>query len=228
MNIVLQGAVRSRKRFPEHSMKRSSLKSVILGATILAAFSAHATIFTLGPGAFVGASSSSFPAGGAVVDSTSVPFSAGVLAGTLNSQAIAGDAANPYGGLTFTYQFTISTSSANGASQLSVSSFGSFFTDVSFNLSGAEVKPFTFSRSNEGGGSGDVIHFGFSPTVFAGQESALLVVQTSAQSFSHTTVAIIDGTAANVDALAPIAVPEPGTVAMLLGGLGAIAWLRRR
>ena len=63
----------------------------------------------------------------------SVPFSSGVLQGTLVSSVISGglNTSNPFagaGGLTFTYQIVVSSLSADSASQISVSSFASFQT----------------------------------------------------------------------------------------------------
>jgi hypothetical protein len=115
---------------------------------------------------------------------------------------------------------------------MTVSSFDAFLTDVSMNTNLAfGINPSNFSRSNEGGGSGQVIRFHFlNPNLDPGDVSALLVVQTSALSWQTTTAGLIDGETLNVAALAPLAIPEPGVGALLLlalGGLG-VRKLRRR
>jgi len=201
-------------------------------AIVLAAFcvsQVEATVYTLIPGAFVPALSSGFPVGGSVINTSTHSFSAGVLSGTLISDVISGDASNPYGGLTFTYELNISSSSLQGASQLTVSSFDSFFTDVSYNNSGGGVVPSNFSRSSEGGTLGEVVRFSFfSPAVSGGEHSALLVVQTSATIYNVTEAGVIDGQTANVLTFAPLVVPEPTAAVLLLAGLGALAIARRR
>jgi PEP-CTERM motif len=185
------------------------------------------TIYTLSPGTSVAALSSSYPVGGTLLATTTSPFSAGVISGTLITSVLTGDAANPYaGGLTFTYQLGISSSSPDGSSEMTVSSFSSFLTDVSYNTVDSDVNPSNFSRSS---GSGDTVRFIFlNQPVGAGQTSALLVVQTDAVDFQATMAGIIDGLTVNAASLAPIAVPEPASGALILLGLGAMGLRLRR
>jgi len=188
------------------------------------------TVYTLSPGTSVAALPSSYPVGGTLVATTSSPFSAGVISGTLVSSAFLFDASNPYGagtngGLTFTYQLSISSSSPDGSSEMTVSSFSSFLTDVSYNTVGSDVNPSNFSRSS----GGDTVRFIFlNQPVGDGQTSALLVVQTDALGFQATMAGIIDALTVNVASLAPIAVPEPASSALILLGLGAMGLCLRR
>jgi hypothetical protein len=134
--------------------------------------------------------------------------------------------------LTFTYFLTVSNQSPQSVSEFTVSAFDAFLTDVSMNtnLSGS-ISPSNFSRSDEGGGSGQVIRVHFlNPTVGPGDRAASVIVQTSAFAWTATTAGIIDGQTVNVSSLAPLPVPEPGVGALLLLGLGGLAVrkLRRR
>jgi hypothetical protein len=138
-------------------------------------------------------------------------------------------------GLTFTYQIVLSASSPNAVSQLSVSRFDSFLTDVSyFGSAPTNIAPSFISRSSEGGSIGDVMQFHFGPpgateTLMPGDTSSLLIVQTSSPNFQATTASIIDGVAVpNIASLAPLTIPEPTTAALGLVGLVAFAFARRK
>src|SRR5262249_28535453 len=129
----------------------------------------------------------------------------------------------------------LSPSSPNAVSQLSVSRFGSFLTDVSYFGDGATNVPASFiSRSSEGGAIGDVMQFHFGPpgateTLMPGDTSSLLIVQPSSPNFQATTASIIDGVAVpNIASLAPLTIPEPTTAALGLVGLVAFAFARRK
>jgi hypothetical protein len=138
-------------------------------------------------------------------------------------------------GLTFTYQIILSANSPNAVSQLTVSRFDSFLTDVSYFGDGATNTPPSFiSRSSEGGGVGDVMQFHFGPpgvtdSLFPGHTSSLLIVQTSAPNFQPTTASIIDGVAVpNIASLAPLTIPEPSAAALGIAGLVAFGLARRK
>jgi hypothetical protein len=189
----------------------------------------------LAPGASIASVGGLDPLGGALLPPSPlvVPFADPVFSGTLTSTVLAGDPGNPFGGLTFTYKLTLNANSPQALSQLVVSPFDSLLTDVEYNVPGGGVAPSFFSRSNESPGVGQVIRFTFGllpgfTTVAPGQSSALLVVQTSAQNFGLGTAGLIDGVTDNVEALVPSIVPEPGTVGLLVAGLGILVLALRR
>ena len=142
-------------------MKTLLVCGIALSAALFAPV-AGAGVNTLAPGGVLAPGPSPFPVGGTVLDNITDPFSNGILSGSLNSIVIAGDASNPYGGLTFVYQLSVSAGAVDSASQLSVSSFQFFQTDVTFNPSSGTVAPTLVSRSS----LGDVVRFSFfSPSI---------------------------------------------------------------
>ena len=195
---------------------------------VVALRSSAATIYTLVPGGFVNAQSSGYPVGGSTVATVTYNYSSSTLLGTLTSKVISGDTSNPYGGLTFLYLVTVDGASPQVASRLTVSSFGGFATDVSYDTTisqttvGTIVNPTSFGRSADG----QVLRFSFdNPNIGDAQGSALMVVQTDARFYGNGTTAVIDGSSANVSSLVPV--PEPATGALLLLATAAFA-LRRK
>jgi len=225
-------------------MKRTTLcLSRILGfrgfltvfAIVCSVIISQAVPAPIGPGGFVFPPPPGVNPTGTLLATTTSPFLSASLNGTLISKVYSGDATSPLAGLTFTYQIILSASSPNSVSQLTVSRFGNFLTDVSYFGDGATNTPPSFiSRSNEGGGIGDVMQFHFgapgaTDTLFPGHTSSLLIVQTSSPNFQATTASIIDGVAVpNIASLAPLTIPEPNTAALGIAGIIAFALARRK
>ena len=228
-------------------MKRTTQSIRVLGvrgflavvAALCSIAVAQAVPAPLGPGGFVFPPPPGVNPTGTLLASTTAPFLSATLNGTLISRVYSGDATSPLAGLTFTYQIILSPSSPNAVSQLAVSRFGSFLTDVSYygletTINPTNISPSFISRSSEGGGVGDVMQFHFGPpgateSLFPGNTSSLLIVQTSAPNFQATTASIIDGVAVpNIASLAPLTIPEPSTVVLGVAGLVGFAIARRK
>jgi hypothetical protein len=199
-------------------------------ATFCSIIVAQALPAPLGPGGFVFPPPPGVNPTGTLLASTITPFLSVSLDGTLISKVYSGDSTSPLSGLTFTYQIVMSPSSPSAASQLSVSRFDSFATDVSYFGDGlTNVPPSFISRSSEGGGVGDIMQFHFGPpgpteSLLPGDTSSLLIVQTDSLNWQPTTASIIDGVAvANIASLAPLSIPEPGTALLGIAGLAALA-----
>jgi hypothetical protein len=159
------------------------------------------------------------PIGGTVLNSITSSFSTASFTGDLVSSVIAGDASNPFGGLTFTYQYTIS-SGPDSSGGISLGGFSGFATDVSYQIPATDVIPVLATRSV----TGDNIDFTFAPQVTPGQTTALLVVQTDSQVFDFGTSTVLDHTgSANISILTPTAVPEPMSIGITMLGLATLA-----
>jgi hypothetical protein len=215
----------------------------LLAAIAIVAFPFNATqASSLTPGGTVGppAAAEFNPSSGAtVLYSTNAPFSSAVFSGLLTTMVLTNDASNPFGGLTFVYQIAVGAGSTHAVSQLSISSYGAFLTDVSYTNppASSDISPAFMSRSSEGGSIGDVVRFNFGifgpPPLSAGDTSALLVVQTDSLNWQFTTASVADGVAApGIASLAPVSapvvpVPEPDSLVISLAGLMGLMLNRR-
>lgn len=175
------------------------------------------------------------PVGATLITSTGpIPFTVpGSFNGKLTSTVYQETAVdNPLGGLTFTYLIENDAASANSIGRLTVTEFLGWATDGSYQIPVAGVAPASIDRNV----SGDVVGFNFVPTgavdpntgfLVPGASSALLVVQTDAPWYKGAVGNLIDGGVTSVQSLGP-AVPEPSTIALVLGGLGALGVFRLR
>lgn len=174
------------------------------------------------------------PTGGAVVATTGpVAFSVpGSFSGLLTTTVISGDPSNTLGGLTFTYLIENDAASANSIGRLTVGEFLGFATDGSYQtpVAASAVAPASIDRNV----SGDVVGFNFVPTpvdpltgfLSPGVDSALLVIQTDASGYAPSIANLIDGGVTSVASLGPV--PEPSTIAMVLGSLVTLGVYRLR
>jgi hypothetical protein len=185
----------------------------------------HAQGLPLAPGGLVPGPGIPSPVGGGPIASISIPFSSASFTGVLTSTVVGGDVSNPLGGLTFTYQYSI-TGGPDSSGGISLGGFAGILTDVGYHIPLTGVAPAFENRSL----NGNNIDFFFS-SIPVGSSSALLVVQTSAQSFGINTSTVLDSTGSpNVAELAPVGlpgVPEPTSAAFVLLGLGFMASVRR-
>jgi len=169
------------------------------------------------------------PAGGILEASVPAPYANLDIQGTVISSVYSGDASNPFGGLTFTYQVIADLTSTAAVEFLTSGNFGNFLTDVSYDdqanfAAVGGVVPNFASRSL----NGNVISFNFFPGVLGGQYSALLVVQTDAMAYAPSVASVINATAITVPSLAPVPVPEPGAFALAGFGVLVLTILGRR
>lgn len=153
---------------------------------------------------------------------------AGLLTGTVNSWAVVGDPANPYGGVSFYYQVINVGSEAAG--RFTVGDFGAAPVDVTTiaapwdgALPGG-VAPAFADRSI----TGDVVGFDFlaAAQIPSAAWSEVMVVHTASTAWTTGLGAVIDNRSANVSVLVPIPIPEPG--ALMLLGVASLAVLGKR
>lgn len=203
---------------------------------IIASVASQANGAALAPGSvlIVPAGAEPDPVGATLVATSGpLPFVVpGSFSGTLTSSAYSPDPSNPLGGYTFTYLITNDALSSNSIGRMTVGAFGGFLTDGSWQTPAAGVAPASIDRNV----SGDVIGFNFVPVpggspptgfLVPGASSALLVVQTDAPSYAASTANLIDGGVTSVAALGPV-VPEPSTIALVLGSLVTLGVYRLR
>jgi hypothetical protein len=165
-----------------------------------------------------------------VLFSTNSAFQATDFAGTLFSTVWTNDASNPYGGLTFTYEIQMNSDTADPISRMSISSYENFLTDVSYTNAPANPNdtPSSISRPSD-----NVIHISFETGggLAAGEDSALIVIQTDSFNWQDTTAGFIDGATADAFSLAPasvVSVPEPDVTLIGLAGLAGLMFGRCR
>ena len=209
-------------------MKLKTLTCLLVSAMLVG----KASAVTLNPGDFISSAGEVNPVGATTLFSTNVSWGASFsFSGELTSSVLTNDTSNPFGGLTFTYQFSMDTNSPHAAEEISIGNFASFLTDVSY-LPGSGIKPGIFTRSFESATEGDTIDFlfGGAGNVPAGTNSALLVIQTDAHAWAPSISSIIYSSAVpNIPTLAPVdVVPEPATFALAGVGATAFACLKRR
>lgn len=166
----------------------------------------------------------------------------------LNSGTLASAVYRETGGtLDFYYQVTNNLTSTNCGtagkpacdplSRETDTMFTGFTTALGFRIDGGTlggvfvngtVIPVTGDRN----GVGDVVGFSFNPPESAkiqpGQVSSVLVISTNATNFTAGNASVIDGGTTTVAAYQPSGVvPEPASLALIGGGLLALAGLRR-
>jgi hypothetical protein len=180
--------------------------------------------------------------GGVVVaNSGPVPFTSATFQGTLTSEVIGSDPANPFGpgNLTFTYMLT-NTGGPESIDRLTVPGWGipGLLTDASYQapVLPGNIIPTSFDRSIDP--LGNVIGVFFTPPVTGlgaippGGTSALVVIQTNSTQFNPSVASMIDGSTAQATTFAPLLVfgsPEPSTLVLgLVGFAGLGAMVRNR
>lgn len=216
--------------FPSNKVTAMAATGLLLTTLSLAPRAMATDPYALLPGGEINpAVSSTYPTGGSLVISATETFSSSTLNGTVVSSVIKNDSSNPYGGLTFTYLLTVSSTSPDAASELTVGSYDGFSTDVSYN-NGSGVAPNIFSRSSTLGGN--TLQFQWTGNGLPqGDTGELIVVQTSASNYGITSGGVIDDSTATLDDIyAPsTAVPEmSGTAGLLAMGLSVLFVFWRR
>jgi MYXO-CTERM domain-containing protein len=169
-------------------------------------------------------------AGATLVDSETVTWGPSLsFSGTLTSSVWQNDANNPLGGLTFTYQLSLSGASTNGVGELALSHFALSTIDLTAEGPVIGVVPNAAGRSAAAIDNGDDVNLFFFSEMTPGSIMDTIVIDTSATEFQNGLASVIDHSAVpNIATLSPL-VPEPSSFAFCLGGLGILAlWRRRR
>ncbi len=135
------------------------------------------------------------------------------------------------GGYDFYYQFSNDASSRNGVKRLTGFDYSGWNVDVFqtsaafgiFQVGNNDID--TTDRDSSG-----VVGFNFSPAtggkILPGTTSYTSILRTNATHYTVGSFGVINGFAGNAVGFAP-AIPEPETYAMMLLGVGVLAWFRR-
>lgn len=206
------------------SQKAAGFFAALLVGTFLGLTGASAS--PLSPGATIQLRLASEPDDAQLLAQTNFSFTSGSFSGTLTSKVWADDESNPWGGLTFTYKLSNSSSCLESLGRFALRGFADSLVDV--NYSGSGIAPRTVSRSASGG----EITFGFfnrhgEETLLPGSTSAWLVIQTGCDTWGVNQLVGMDAQFVAATTFAPVAVPEPA-LATLLGLSVAVSLVRRK
>lgn len=208
----------------------------MMSKTSVAIFTVVAAASSMASAALIGAGQTAFslnennPVGGTVLQTVVTPFATANYTGNIISKAIQGDTSNPLGGLTFTYQLSNDTGSANAITRFTVNGYQAYATDMSYKLGTGVVAPTINDRDTSGG----VVGFSFLGfpvgvgVLSAGTTSELLVVQTNALDRTFQIANVSNGAVSAVNVLGPTGgiTPEPASLAAL-AGVSLVARRRR-
>ncbi|HEY2759846.1 MAG TPA: PEP-CTERM sorting domain-containing protein [Pirellulales bacterium] len=229
------------------SLRKFSIRITIASLVAIGAFVQASNVYAtpLAVASAILAAPGVGPLGGTILaNSGAVAFASATFTGTLTSEVIANDPANPFGAgnLTFTYLLT-NIGGPNSIDRLTIGGYGfpGLATDVSYQAPTAigAILPTSFDRSSVGT-VGDVIGTSFTPAPLGAgaippaSTSALVVIQTNwpvNNSFNPSTASVIDGSTAQVSTFAPrefIPTPEPSTLVLSLVGFAGFASVIRR
>lgn len=205
---------------------RTNWIKVSAAGVLLAAGVSNLSAISLLPNSSIALPLEAEPVGATLVTSSTVNFSALTFSGTLTSKVWSGDTSNPHGGLTFTYEISNNLISADAIDRFTLSSYAGFLVDASYN--GAGILPTSVQRNT----AGNQISFNFSGigegTLIQGGSSPVLILQTDSATWQDSIAGVINSSTVNVATFAPLAVPEPTSLALVLLGAGAFAWRRKK
>jgi hypothetical protein len=163
-------------------------------------------------------------------------WSFSTTAGTTSGSLITAVYREASGTLDFYYQVVNDATSATSIGRESNTNFDSFLTSVGFRTDGSTLAgtgfvdgtkpPDLADRAN--GVIGFVYSLNVADKIAPGQSSNVLIISTNATTYVPGNAELLDGGSVTVAAWQPgSSVPEPATMALLGGGLLALAGIRR-
>jgi len=174
--------------------------------------------------------------GTVLADTGAIPYTtigASQFSGSGEELVLAGDATNPFGGLDFIYQVSV-TAGPSSMEAVSAANFVGQLTDVGYCvgcpnvLAGAGAptnSPGVVSRTSDG----SAVKFDFTSPNDVKAPTGLtydLVIKTGAKDFGAGTFEVLDGSSKTLNGYAPT--PEPVSSGLLLGGLFGLGLVVKR
>jgi hypothetical protein len=163
-------------------------------------------------------------AGATLLFSTNVTWatSSTSISGTLISDVYANDSNNPYGGLTFTYQLTLSSNSLHTADYFAISSYAGIIPiDVTSDGTSSGQAPLLATRSQAATDGGEDVNFNFGAGISPGGQSTVIDIDTATSLWFPGIASVTDDlTAPDIATLGPaiVPVPEPSEIGLMMAG----------
>lgn len=221
---------------------RSAIRVAVSALTLVCVSLASATLFAtpLAVGSAILSSTNPGTGGGVIVaDTGPLPFASATFTGTLRSEVLNNDPANPNGPGFYTFIYSLTNiGGPNSIGRLTVPGYGiaNLLTDASYVAVAGNIPPTSFDRGSAAT-LGDVVGTSFTaaPLGFGeippGVAGDTIVIHTNTNRFAGSVASVIDGSTAQVATFAPLPfnpVPEPSTVVLGMLGFSAVVVARRR